>query len=259
MNAENTSPKNTSPYQPGEYVDKLLIDVDRFATAVMTGPLDAPISGCPGWNLDQLSRHMAYVHRWARHCAEHGERPEEGQIAQPELDVDAATLAAWLLDGADALARVLRTADPESPTWHPFPVPCVTGVWPRRQAHETSIHRWDAQHAVGAADPIDAAFASDGIDEFFNIALPRTVVRESLTPPVGSVHVHCTDVDGEWLAWFDDDGYHVVPEHRKGDAALRGPAEQLLLALYHREGSRSDLSPVGDESVLNAWFQLPGL
>jgi uncharacterized protein (TIGR03083 family) len=260
VNTENTRAQNeTAQNIAGAYVDRLLVDADRFAAAVTTGPLDAPVAGCPGWDLEQLTRHMAHVHRWARHCVEHAERPAKGVIAEPEPGVDAAFLANWLREGASNLGAALRSADPESPTWHPFPVAKVTSVWARRQAHETSIHRWDAQHAVGTADPIDAAFASDGIDEFFTIALPRTVVREHLTPPVGSVHVHCTDVEGEWLAWFDDDGYHVVAEHRKGDAALRGPAEQLLLALYHRDGDRSELSPIGDEDVLTAWFELPGL
>jgi uncharacterized protein (TIGR03083 family) len=242
-----------------DYVDRLLADTERFSAAVTTGPLDAPVSGCPGWDLEQLTRHMGYVHRWARYCVERAERPAEGTIAEPTAGVDAAFLANWLREGATELGAALLTADPESPTWHPFPVPRVTGVWPRRQAHETSIHRWDAQHAVGAPEPIDAAFASDGIDEFFTIVLPRTIVRDQLQPPVGSVHVHCTDVEGEWLVWFDDDGYHLVAEHRKGDAALRGPAEPLLLALYHRDGDRSQLSPIGDEAVLNSWFQIPGL
>ncbi len=255
MNTANTSAGNVGI----DFAERLLADANRFADAVTTGPLDSPVTGCPGWDLEQLTRHLAYVHRWARHSVEHAERPAEGVIAEPEAGVDAEYLANWLREGAGDLGAALRSAGPDAPTWHPFPVNNVTGVWARRQAHETSMHRWDAQHAVGTADAIDAAFASDGIDEFFTIALPRTVVREQLTPPAGSVHVHCTDIDGEWLAWFDHDGYHVVAEHRKGDAALRGPAEQLLLALYHRDGDRSELSPVGDDAVLNAWFHLPGL
>lgn len=265
MNAENNPAENMThgpyelPFQPDEYVDRLLSDVDRFAAAVTTGKLDAPVAGCPGWDLAQLTRHLSSVHRWARHCVVHAERPADDVIAEPEPDADAEFLATWLLEGGRALADALRAADPTAATWHPFPVPAVTGVWARRQAHETSIHRWDAQAAVGAPDPIDPAFASDAIDEFFTIALPRTIARDQVTPPVGSVHVHCTDVNGEWLAWFDDDGYHLVAEHRKGDAALRGPAAQLLLALYQRDGDRSELSPIGDEAVLNAWFKLPGL
>ncbi|HUF96950.1 MAG TPA: maleylpyruvate isomerase family mycothiol-dependent enzyme [Ilumatobacter sp.] len=258
MNAENV-PQVGTAYEPADYIERLLADAELFSVAVVAGPLDAPVAACPGWDLEQLTRHMAHIHRWATHCVEHGERPAEGTIAEPAAGLDGPALATWLLDGAATLAHALRTTDPQQPTWHPFPVPLVTSVWARRQAHETSVHRWDAQHAVGDADGIDPAFAGDGIDEFFTIALPRTVIREQIAPPAGSVHVHCTDVDGEWLAWFDDDGYHVIPEHRKGDAALRGPAEQVLLALYHRDGDRSDLSPVGDSAVLDAWFNLPGL
>ncbi len=36
----------------------------------------------------------------------------------------------------------------------------------RRMAQETAVHRWDAAHAVGQPDDLDALVASDGIDEF---------------------------------------------------------------------------------------------
>ena len=57
-----------------------------------------------------------------------------------------------------------------------------------------------------------------------------------------------------------DPEYTVVRAHQKGDAALRGPAEAILLRLWGRESPRADqLSPVGDESVLDAWLGLTGL
>ena len=81
----------------------------------------------------------------------------------------------------------------------------------------------------------------------------RHVGRESVTLPAGSLHLHCTDTHGEWLVTIDDDGYHLVRAHAKGDAALRGPAEALLLRLWNRDTDRADeLSPVGDERVLDA-------
>jgi hypothetical protein len=47
----------------------------------------------------------------------------------------------------------------------------------------------------------------------------------------GSVHLHCTDSEGEWLVHPDG---RVEAIHAKGDAAIRGPASDLLLALYTR-------------------------
>ena len=52
----------------------------------------------------------------------------------------------------------------------------------------------------------------------------------------------------------------IIREHRKGDAALRGPAEAILLKLWNRDTPRNhELSPVGDESVLAAWLGMAGM
>ncbi|MFP5488716.1 MAG: maleylpyruvate isomerase family mycothiol-dependent enzyme, partial [Acidimicrobiia bacterium] len=162
--------------------------------------------------------------------------------------------------GVDELVVALRSLDPGAPTWHPFTVERVAAVWPRRQAHETSAHRWDLQTAVGAPDPIEPELASDGIDEYFEVAVPRLLKREGLAVPASSFHVHCTDVDGEWLVWSDDGAYRMKRAHEKGDAALRGPAEAILLRLWGRTSARADeLSPVGDESALAAWLTFAGM
>jgi uncharacterized protein (TIGR03083 family) len=243
----------------GTYVDHLLEDAARFAAAVERGPLDAAVGGCPGWTLADLTSHLGVIHRWARASALTAQRPEGRSQFEPPAGLDAAGLAAWLRTGAAELADVLRGLDPAAPTWHPFLVERVAGLWPRRQAHETSVHRWDAERAIGEPSPIDPTLASDGIDEFFELVHPRAITREQGDAPAGSLHVHCTDVAGEWLAWYDGDGYHFTREHAKGDAALRGPAEQLLLALYHREYDTAALSQVGDEAVAAAWLGAPGL
>jgi hypothetical protein len=129
-------------------------------------------------------------------------------------------------------------------------------VWPRRQAQEISVHRWDAEHAIGAAGPIDPELASDGVDEYLDLVTRYRVSRDSVTLPAGSLHIHCTDTHGEWLVSLDD-GYQLVRAHAKGAAALRGPAEALLLRLWNRDTDRADeLSPVGDERVLEAWLAL---
>lgn len=244
------------------YVDRFEADAQRFAAALRRGPLDAPVAACPGWDLRALAAHVGHIHRWARLCLLTAENPQVAAFVQPGADADGEALAAWIEQGAARLATDLRRADPTAPTWHPFRVDRVAALWPRRQAHEMSIHRWDAERAIGDPAPIDADLASDGIDEFFEVTHPRSIVREQAPPPSGSLHVHCTDVAGEWLAWYESDqpdSYHFTREHAKGDAALRGPAAQILLALYHREHDADALSPVGDEGVLAAWLGAPGL
>ena len=242
----------------GAYADSVAADAERFAAAVRTGPLDAPVSGCPGWDLRTLTDHMGYIHRWAGHAAAHGERPADTADFHAVADTTADQLSAWLLDGATALTTVLRRLDPTTPTWHPFLVERLAGVWPRRQAHETSIHRWDAEHAVGPTAPIDAVLASDGIDEFFEVTHPRALTRERATPPVGSLHVHYTDTAGEWIARYDDTGYHFTRRARQGRRRC-GPGRAAPCWRSTRDHDADALSPVGDPAVLAAWLDAPGL
>ena len=220
------------------------------------GPLDAPISGCPDWDLRQLTTHMGVVHRWARHCAANAAPPESRDQYQPDPALDAGALADWLVSGGEALVGVLRTIDLDGPTWHPFVVAKLGRVWPRRQAQETSIHRWDAEHATGPTTPIDPELASDGIDEYLDLVMRHHVTRDSVTLPAGSLH-HPLHRHPWRVAGVARRRLRLERAHAKGAAALRGPAEALLLRLWNRDTDRADeLSPVGDESVLDAWLAL---
>ena len=40
------------------------------------------------------------------------------------------------------------------------------------QAIEAAVHRWDAEDAVGAAQPLDAALAADAIGQTFEVMAP---------------------------------------------------------------------------------------
>ena len=249
------------------YVDHFLDDSERFARVLESNDTDRPVGACPGWDVARLALHLGVIHRWARSCVVNAEQPSSTEQFEPDLSdgdesAGARTFdwATWIREGAADLARALRDIDPLATTWHPFPVERVAAVWPRRQAHETAIHRWDAETAIGQRSGLDPELASDGIDEYLEVVVPRLVRRENITLPTQSLHIHCTDVAGEWLVWTDADGYHLVREHAKGDAALRGPAEAILLRLWGRASDRSsELSPVGDDDALSAWLALAGM
>ena len=103
-------------------------------------------------------------------------------------------------------------------------------------AHETTIHRWDAQSAYGFPEPAEGELAVDGIDETFEIMLPvRRMWAEHPRPGSGETfHFHRTDGRGEWLLRFEPEGPVVTREHAKGDVAVRGTASDLLLFLWQR-------------------------
>ena len=128
-------------------------------------------------------------------------------------------------------------------------------MWARRQAHETAVHRVDAQLAAGL--PVTActpAFAADGIDELLVLFVPRRSAKLRADPPA-SLAVRCTDVDASWLLRMDPDGVTTTPMSSiEGDAdaacAVSGTAGDLYLALWNRTGAE-DLTVEGDRAVLD--------
>ena len=202
------------------------------------------------------------MHRWARECVVTGAPPERSRATDPLAEpppVESDALARWFGDGAIGLANSLDAAGLDAPTWTPFPIPDPTvAVWLRRQTHETALHRWDAEAAVAAPRPMDPALASDGIDEYLSVILPRLMQRDGLVLPSGSVHLHCTDTPGEWTVEVVDGEYVIDRAHRKGDAAVRGTAEHLLLHLWGRDVPEGAVELLGDLDVGAAWTTLGG-
>jgi uncharacterized protein (TIGR03083 family) len=223
-----------------------------LAGAARAAGIDAPVPSCPQWQIADLVGHVGRLHRWVAAIVESGgeTRPDHWSAAEPpppEVRID------WFEAGVDLVAdRLLRT-DPTCPAWS-WTDDHTAGFWARRQANETAVHRWDAQLAVGATEPIDQALAVDGIDEFFAL-IPFWRHESTLHGLDASIHLHCTDGDGEWLVRLAADGVSVTREHAKGDVALRAPASVLLLFLYGRADPAHG-EVFGDASLLDRWQQL---
>ncbi len=84
------------------------------------------------------------------------------------------TLASWLRDGCAALAAALEAAPPDLQCSTFLRAPSPLAMWARRQAHETAIHRVDAELAAGLAPSADnPVFAADGADELLTCFVPR--------------------------------------------------------------------------------------
>ena len=250
---------STSKTDISGYLDALRADADIMSSIIRTADVAAPVAACPGWDIRQVVAHTGDVHRWATHAVANGERPGADVQFGPAADDN---LAVWIVDGATALIDALRTTGPDADTWHPFPLEQKTWVWVRRQALETAMHRWDAQTAAGLDALLDAELSSEGIHEYLEMGLPRVVARVGVELPVQSLHIHCIDVDGEWLVWSDEGTYRMLPVHDKGDAAIRGNAADIWLLLMGRLDSdnsdESSIEIVGDLAAAYAWLDLPG-
>jgi uncharacterized protein (TIGR03083 family) len=199
-----------------------------------------------------LLGHVGRIHRWVtRIVEERGQaRGEHWSEAEPPPDPEKLD---WFEGGVDPLADALLAAGPavEMWTWTPDK---TSGFWARRQAVETAVHRVDAQLAAGAVEPIARELAVEGIDELFDL-IPFWPWAERVRGSGETLHFHCTDGDGEWLARLNDDGLVVTREHAKGDVAARGSASDLLRFLYGRGGVDA-LDVFGDASLLTRWREL---
>jgi uncharacterized protein (TIGR03083 family) len=237
-------------------------DSGRLAELAEHEDLTASVTTCPGWDLRQLLAHVGYIHRWATHAVQHAAAPEQGTIVESDPAASGDELATWLRAGSGALLEVLAVTPADAATWHPFPVERKAWVWSRRQMMETAVHRWDAEVATSGTSVLSPEVATIGIHEYLELGIPRVLKREKIEFPSASLHVHCTDDEvapgsGEWIVWADDGEYRMETEHRKGDAALRGTAADLLLVLMGRL-DRASIETVGDPEAAAAWLDLPG-
>lgn len=236
-----------------EYLEALRRDGDAFIASCEAAGLAAPVASCPDWSVADLCWHLAEVHLfWATVVAD--QRQTWEGYGPPERPSDD-ELVAFSRNAFAHMIAVLSAADPTQPNWT-WSSDHTAGFVIRRMAQETAVHRWDADDAAGSRLPIDAVLASDGIDEFLEHFLDDG--GSGAVPSEGSVHLHCTDVPGEWTVRQGSDGFEVSREHAKGDCALRGPASDLLLALWRRV-PLTGIDVVGDARVAARFVALPTL
>jgi uncharacterized protein (TIGR03083 family) len=235
--------------------DALLAHVSADAAALAATGRAAPtvqVPSCPDWTVQQLLDHTGRVHHWVTGIvrSRRQERlPFASQEGGPE---DLAGGLAWFEEGAQSVVAALDEAGEDEPIWNWFMGVAPARFWMQRMALETTVHRWDGQRAAGEPQPIDATLAVAGIDEVVSLFLPRfdTVAKQLSTD--ASIHLHCTDVEGEWLLRFGPEGLVTTNEHAKGDLAVRGAASDLYLLLWNRV-TPERCEVFGDESLLRRW------
>jgi len=235
-----------------EHIAALRREGNLMAEAAARSDLDSPVRATPGWQMRDLVRHMGGIHRWAAaHVAERLAEPiptlEEVVGTWP----DDASLLDWFRDGHAFLVRVLEAAEPDLACWTFLKAPSPLAFWARRQAHETGMHRADAESAGGTITPFAPAFAVDGIDELLYCFASRPGRRLRADPP-RRLHVHATDAQGEWLVQVRPDGIEASGEHAAADCTVSGSASDLYLLLWNRR-TEDGLEVHGDKTLLDRW------
>lgn len=207
----------------------------------------APVLSCPGWDRADLLAHVGGVHAWVRAQLAAG-TTERVRLSSVEGPPDGADLAAWFEVGAADLVAGLAAMDTAA-TWPTWAGPQPGTFYPRRMAQETAVHHWDAE-----PHPLDPVLAADGVDEHLELFAPL-IPGERFDGVHGTLHLHATDVDGEWLVHLAPDGIGFEHGHAKGDVALRGTAGDLLLWAWNRVPVDDRFEVFGDDVLLRTWRQ----
>jgi uncharacterized protein (TIGR03083 family) len=232
---------------------------ETLAGLVHGADLTRQVPTCPDWTLRQLATHVGRAHRWAAEIV--STRSAEfipfRQVPDGRIPDDPALHAPWLRAGAARVIDVVREAG-DDPVWT-FDGPRPATFWARRMAHETAMHRADAQITAGREPEFDPVMAADGIDEWLGSmsGIGASDPRVDALPDGAVLHVHVTDegVDGEWLARRDGGSVTVEPGHGKGDVAVRGPAGRLLLVLLRRvPPDDPQVEVLGDAALFTRWL-----
>ncbi|MEW2403676.1 maleylpyruvate isomerase family mycothiol-dependent enzyme [Streptomyces sp. NPDC046862] len=241
-----------------EHIEALDREGRLLVTAAESAGTGARVPTCPGWRVRDLLRHTGMVHRWAGAFIAEGHTSYHPDGGEPDLD--GAELLAWFREGHGWLVDTLTTAPPDVACWSFLPAPSPLAFWARRQAHETTVHRLDAEsardgtaEAVGANAPdfaIAPEFAVDGIDELLLAFHAREKSRVRTDRP-RVLRVRASDTGTVWTVRLSSGPpLSERGETAEADCEVTGPAARLYLSLWNR----LPLPGVtGDESVAALW------
>lgn len=235
-----------------QYLIHLNADYQLLAAAIPDTPVDVP--SCPGWTTDDLAKHMAHVYLGQAFVVETGSQAENKEhLASYPRTEDYLEFMGW---GFAAITKALDINRPERPTWSWHHSDHSVDFWFRRMAHETVIHRIDAELAIGAVTPIDEALALDGVDEVLDF-LPLTGSwPEVPNIDFGIVSIVASTKNGSkvWDLNFTNEAATVsaaAESHADARLVISGDAEAMDLYLWGRIDSsdpRISITGEGEET-----------
>ena len=234
-----------------QYLIHLNSDYRLLAAAIAADPVDVP--SCPGWTTDDLAKHMAHVYLGQAFVVETGSQAKNKEHLAPyPRTEDYSEFMEW---GFEAITKALDINRAERPTWSWHHSDHSVDFWFRRMAHETVIHRIDAELAIGSVTPIDEELALDGVDEVLDFLPLLGSWPEVPNVDFGIVSIAASTKSGKrfWDVNFTSEAATVsatVEANPNARLEISGDAEAMDLYLWGRIDSsdpRISLTGEGEE------------
>ncbi|MBY5162612.1 maleylpyruvate isomerase N-terminal domain-containing protein [Salsipaludibacter albus] len=181
-----------------DHATLIVRESERFRE--LLGPADprARVPSCPDWDVDDLLWHVAETQWfWATIAAERLDSPRPAQASKPDRPTDHDGLLAVGARATERLLGALDDLDDDTPVWSWNDAGDGAFVR-RRQAHEITIHRVDAQLVVGEEPELDPDVAGDGIDEALDLMFGLVPPWGEFVPSERALQAVTTDTHRSW-------------------------------------------------------------
>ncbi len=233
----------------GGFLDELRRQGLLLRSSAQQCPLSAAVPSCPGWTVTRLLGHVTRVHRWATDILRGG-KPDGFQFSPPETGDE---LFEVYDEGLAQLLDQLRATPDRAPIWTIQPATSAKLFWARRLAHETAIHRVDAQLAAGfGVAGFEPAFAVDGIEELFTGSGAARFDRSRL-PGERTIAVTPLDSNASWTLLVGPQLLSCRPQAvDDADLSVFGLASDLYCWAWNRAGT-DEVSLRGDLALADLW------
>lgn len=231
-----------------ELIDQLALEGPRLAVAAERAGWDAPVPATD-WTVRELVTHVGGVHRWAAEIVRTASSSLDNATGEAVgTGPPDAELLDWFRDGHAGLVAALSAAPDDLAAVTFLPAPSPRAFWARRQAHETAVHRADAEAAAGGSVPeYPADFAQDGIAELLTGFAAR---RSNAIAEHATVALAASD-GPDWTVTIG--GERTVAEAGTAENAaleVAGGSSELYLWLWNRP---SGAKVCGDERIAQLW------
>lgn len=239
-----------------EYISALQRDGVRLFESARSAGLDAQVPTCPGWRVRELLAHVNYVHRWAAAyvagaLTEMVPEPDEAEILSGAPSDD--ELLGSAEESHATLVRALTDAPLDLRCWAFLAAPSPLAMWARRQAHETAVHRVDAELAAGRPpSPLDPRLAVDGVDELLLAFFARSKGPVDGGAALASIGLEARGLAERWTVRLTKEDVHPERGGVACDLLVRAGASDLYLLLWNRP-TLEEPELIGDAGLLGLW------